>query len=337
MVAANDCVAADGGPCLVTSPPQANFKLSKLGDSLTLTNSDGFVEDQVATIPDQFTDGAWGRVNDGATNGYLLEPTFGTANTAAGTDYTPILRQFPNRLYNVGETIDLSADAFDPDNDALSWTHGALGDIQIDDMGLFTGTAGPAGNHTRILAVSDNDGVASQVLRWGFLAAPAQGPRLVLNEYNAVGDEAELLGGDGTVGNGGDWFEFLVVQDRLDLRGWTLELWDRKGDGDQLRQAASLTFNDNPALRAIPAGTLVVIGEEVENDFSFDAVDDWTIHLRVTNTANGAFFQPPDEGEVFNSTRVDSMVVIRDASGELAAPLAGETDAWDSANGGVNE
>lgn len=337
VIAANDCAAPGGGPCTVTAPPQANFKLSKLGDSLTLTNSDGFVEDQITAIPDQFTDGSWGRVNDGSSNGYLLEPTFGTANTAAGDDYVPVLRAFPNRLYNVGETIDLTADAFDPDNDPLAWGHGVLGDITIDETGRLTGTASPAGTHVRILAVSDSEGAASQPVSWTFIPPPTDGPRLVLNEYNAVPNDGELLGGDGTLGNGGDWFEFLVIEDRLDLRGWTIELWDRKGTADQLRNAASLTFNDNPALRSIPAGTLIVIGEEVENDFSFDAMTDWTIEFRVTNTANGAFFEPPRAGEIFNSTRADNMVLIRDSNGDIAGPVTGETDAWDTANGGVND
>jgi len=49
VIAANDCVTPAGGSCALTQPLQANFKLSKLGDSLTLTNSDGFVEDQVST------------------------------------------------------------------------------------------------------------------------------------------------------------------------------------------------------------------------------------------------------------------------------------------------
>jgi len=218
----------------------------------------------------------------------------------------------------------------------LTWTHGGLGDIMIDETGLLSGTALPSGSHTRVLAVSDDDGFASQLLRWTFLPPAQGGARMVLNEYNAVGDEDELLGGDGTVGNGGDWFEFLIVEDQLDIRGWTIELWDRKGRADQLRKAAELTFNDHPSLRSLAAGTLMVIGEEVENDFSFNAVDDWTIELNVTNSANGAYFEPPEPDEVFNSTRVDSMVLIRDDAG-IVGPLVGETDAWDSANGGVNE
>ena len=39
-----------------------------------------------------------------------------------------------------------------------------------------------------------------------------------------------------------DWYEFLVVEDLLDLRGWTIQLWDRDRTDDLLDRAASLTF-----------------------------------------------------------------------------------------------
>jgi len=56
--------------------------------------------------------------------------------------------------------------------------------------------------------------------------------RVLLNEYNAV-DPDRYLEGTGSdpywgrvYGNGGDWFELVVVQDHLDLRGWQLVMED---------------------------------------------------------------------------------------------------------------
>lgn len=340
VIAANDCDiagAANNTPCSFTSPPQANFKISKTGDSLTLTDDRGFVEDETGLIPDQFTDGSYGRVFDEGPLVYLERPTLGGGNNVnQGTDYAPVLRFFPDRIYNVGETVMQQAEAFDPDNDELTWGALSFGGVNLDSSGLVTGTATDAGIYVRPLRVSDNDGTASQFVTWRFLAPPAQTQRLVLNEYNAVAGGSELLAGQGPVGNGGDWFEFLVVEDNLDIRGWTIEIYDRKGSQDQLRNSSSLTFANRPELSALAAGTILVLSEENADDLSFDGNSDWTINLQVTNDANGVFFEAAGDEQVFNSTRSGNAVILRDAAGELVAPLAGETEAWDDANGGVN-
>ena len=50
---------------------------------------------------------------------------------------------------------------------------------------------------------------------------------VILNEYNAVIGSKFLGGGDGSdsyfgkvEGNGGDWFELVVITDQLDMRNW---------------------------------------------------------------------------------------------------------------------
>ena len=60
------------------------------------------------------------------------------------------------------------------------------------------------------------------------LAAALSAAPLILNEYNAV-DKDEIFeeGGrdshfDAVAGNGGNWFELVVVSDGLDARGWKL-------------------------------------------------------------------------------------------------------------------
>ena len=57
---------------------------------------------------------------------------------------------------------------------------------------------------------------------------------LILNEYNAVspGNYLDNSNSDTywgrVLGNGGDWFELVVTQDHVDVRGWELELSDEE-------------------------------------------------------------------------------------------------------------
>jgi len=58
---------------------------------------------------------------------------------------------------------------------------------------------------------------------------------IVVNEYNGVAP-TKFLNNSGTdtfwgriLGNGGDWFELVVVQDHLDLRGWKAIVSDNAG------------------------------------------------------------------------------------------------------------
>jgi len=340
VIAANDCDIpgqVNNTPCSFVNPPQANFKLSKLGDSLTLTNDLGFVEDETGALPDQFADGTYGFSFDQGQLVYLESPTVGTTNNVQpGSDYIPILRFFANRVYNQGEAVVQQVLAFDPDGDPLQWGSLSFGGVTMDADGMITGTASQPGTYVRPLRVSDSDGTASQFVEWTFLAPPPQSPRLVLNEYNAVADDQELFAGQGAIGNGGDWFEFLVLEDDLDIRGWTIETWDRKGDDDQLRRSAALTFANRIELSALSAGTILVISEEAADDLSFNGTSDWTINLQVDNEANGAFFEAAAADSRFNSTRSGQAVKILDADGDLVAPWAGETEAWDDATGGVN-
>ncbi len=58
---------------------------------------------------------------------------------------------------------------------------------------------------------------------------------ILVNEYNAVGECNFLQNGnsDPTLGtrleNGGDWIEFVVILDHLDLRGWDVVITNHTG------------------------------------------------------------------------------------------------------------
>jgi len=331
VVAANDADRTD------TTPLQTNFKFSSLGDTLKLTNPGGFVADEYAVLPQQFEDNSYGRPSDAGTPTYLSTFTPGEANGVAGDGYAPILRPFANRIYNAGEFVSHQVNAFDPDGDALAFSMAPLpSGLSMSSTGLIEGVLTSAGNVASNLTVTDADNdSASQLVQWLVLPAVTNPVPLVLNEYNAVAGERELLGG-GPLGNGGDWFEFVVIEDNLDLRGYQIDLYDRKGTGDQLRLAASVSFGDDVRIGSAPAGTIVTISEDNPDDLSFNGVDDWHINFQITNVANGAFFGQAGIGQVFNSTRSGQTVVIKDSTGAIVTPLSGESEAWDTANGGVS-
>lgn len=330
-------VVANDEDQVATDPLQTNFKLSSEGDSLKLTNPAGFVADEYTALPQQFADNSFGRPNDAGTAGYLAAATPGQANSVLGDGYDPILRPFSGRMYNVGESVSHQVNAFDPDGDTLSYSLTPMPPgLSISADGLITGTVNTVGSFVTTLTVIDGDGDSdSEPVQWAVLPAATGPAPLVLNEYNAVSDERELIGGS-AVGNGGDWYEFIVVEDQLDLRGYQIELYDAKGANDQLRLAATVTFGDDPRLARAPAGTIVTISEDNVDDLSFNGVDDWHINLQIDNGARGDFFVPAGLGAVFNSTRRGQTVLIKDANGVIVTPLSGETEAWDNANGGVS-
>jgi len=338
-------VAANGVDSASSDVLQTNFKIGKTGDTLRLTNADGFVADEILTLPPQFDDTSYGRPNDLGDQAYLAAPTPGTTNSAAGTAFAPVVRPFLNRIYNVGDTIDHQIDAFDPDGSPLSYFLSAVPGspfppptfLSIDATGRITGTAtAAAGTYASRITVTDN-GVQPQVVdvEWTVIGPPVgSSSPLVLNEYNAVASVREFIGESATPGNGngGDWYEFVVVEDNLDLRGYVIQLFDNKGD--QLRRPAStVRFGDDPRIANAPAGTIITISEEQLTDLNFDGVTDWHINFQISPTATGPFFTG---GGTFNSTRVGQAVLVRDAAGNVVVPLSGETEAWDDANGGVS-
>lgn len=336
--------ADDSAVPIIDGEVHAGFKLSKDGDSLTLWDADGIRRDATGDFPQQITDVSYGRYNNGDSFGYMTTTTPRAANAARSTGLDPVVRPFPRRLFNVGEAVNLAVDAFDPDGTALSYqmTPAVPGVSLNTTTGEITGTASPAGEYTTTISVRDGAGaVTSFGAEFRYFPAPAGGASLVLSEYNAVAPDRPL-GGDpdpvfGPVdGNGGDWYEFLVVEDNLDLRGWTIELWDRDRNSELLEMAAALTFTENPDLAGLPAGTLITISEDRADDVTFNPTEgDWHMNFQSNADLEGKYFTV-DSQESFNSTRDDQNVIIRDAAGAMRSPLVGETEAWDYGIGGVS-
>ena len=92
------------------------------------------------------------------------------------------------------------------------------------------------------------------------------------------------------VGNGGDWFELVVLED-LDLEGWTFEIWHLE-DG-LLERSAALEVVTGLGGLPVLAGTIVTISEDIPDDTSFDvAAGDWHINLQANANDDGFYFTP---------------------------------------------
>jgi hypothetical protein len=138
------------------------------------------------------------------------------------------------------------------------------------------------------------------ILSFLLLSASAHAAKLILNEYNAVSSENFLNGGDEfqdgdgnipppadaffgrVVGNGGDWFELVVVADHLDIRGWRLAIVD-----DDVPESP-LVFSNSAIWANLRAGTIITVSEDVPDDVSYSpAAGDWWINVRAADPADG--------------------------------------------------
>jgi hypothetical protein len=163
------------------------------------------------------------------------------------------------------------------------------------------------------------------------LSAAAWGADVILNEYNAVGSTSFLNGGDSSAddnggraadsyfgrvpGNGGDWFELVVVKDRLDMRGWQLDLYD-SGALDE-----TLTLTQNAIWTNLRSGTIITVAEDVPSDVSYDpAAGDWWIHVRASDNADGLYI----EKSSFAVSSSNWQLRIRNAAGQVVFGPAGE-------------
>ncbi|MCI0499450.1 MAG: hypothetical protein L0Y36_07195 [Planctomycetales bacterium] len=125
---------------------------------------------------------------------------------------------------------------------------------------------------------------------------------VILNEYNAV-DTTGFLGG-GTLaaddsggrasdsyfgrvmGNGGDWFELVVITDHLDMRGWMLDVYD-SGVLDK-----TLSLTNHTIWSDLRSGTIITVAEDVPSDISYNpAGGDWWIHVQAKSGTDGLYIE----------------------------------------------
>ncbi|MBX3396859.1 MAG: lamin tail domain-containing protein [Phycisphaerae bacterium] len=164
-------------------------------------------------------------------------------------------------------------------------------------------------------------------------AANTQGiSALILNEYNGVSstrflkDNASDTHFGRVVGNGGDWFELVVTQDNLDIRGWQLEVRDNVGNAAATLDV--LTFTQHPIWSNLRRGTIITVAEDVPEDVSYDpAGGDWWINVRANNSGTGIYITPdnfPVSNDNWQLTIVDQNgFVIFGPAGEGVQPVSG--------------
>ena len=226
--------------------------------------------------------------------------------------------------------------AADPNGDTITFSAASLpAGVTIDaSTGVLSGT--PTGVGTTSVVVSASDGGRSTATAFDWTVVAHDGPSevpVVLNEYNAVKSSETLADGGadpvlGRVqGNGGDWIELLVTQDEVDLRGWSVELWDRENGPLELRD--TIVFSQADVLAQVMSGTIITIAESQLEDASYDPRErDWTINARSATGVASALVT--DAAGNFDSNRHSFRVRIRDGAGTSRSPFMGETDEWRS-------
>lgn len=203
------------------------------------------------------------------------------------------------------------------------------------DAQQYTGSvsiAGKATLHARILDGADWSPPSLQVYT---LSAPAGPIRVLVNEFNAVSSQSYLGGGGAgdvangsdvtlgrVAGNGGDWFELVIIEDGLDLRGWTMQIWNEDEGIPTLD--AELTLTNSATLGDLRAGTILTISESLADDTSFDPrVDDWHMNVQSNSAGDGAFITAASQTN-FAINGDNTQIAILDAAGLPAALATGE-------------
>lgn len=134
--------------------------------------------------------------------------------------------------------------------------------------------------------------------------AQAASLKMVINEWNCVG-ASKVLNGEsnpgmdtyfGTVvGNGDNWVELAVIEDHLDIRGWTIQ-WDNADPAPN--NAGSISFTNNSVWSDLRQGTILVLHEndtdndqsggigELPSNTSYNPfADDWDILASIEDAA----------------------------------------------------
>ena len=157
------------------------------------------------------------------------------------------------------------------------------------------------------------------------------GADVILNEYNAVDPTSFLGGGDsasddkgaraadsyfGRVeGNGGDWFELVVITDHLDMRRWKLDIYENK------KLDKTLNLTNDVIWSNLRSGTIITVSEDVPSDISYDpAAGDWWINVQANDQGDGLYIDKSS----FKVSSKSWQLTIRNAAGDVVFGPAGE-------------
>jgi hypothetical protein len=154
---------------------------------------------------------------------------------------------------------------------------------------------------------------------------------VILNEYSAVAGGQFLNGGNSSadndggrasdsyfgrvMGNGGDWFELVVITDHLDMRNWRFDIYD----SGLLNETLALT-NHN-IWSDLRSGTIITVSEDVPSDINYNpAAGDWWINVQANNSADGLYISASN----FVVSNNNWQLRIRNGSGAIIFGPAGE-------------
>ena len=177
-------------------------------------------------------------------------------------------------------------------------------------------------------------------------AVPAAAAPILLNEYNAVGGGADDFvrdgdtffgaGDDRVAGNGGNWFELIVVEDGLDARGFRLAWTENENNDAGERTAGEIVLSDDAVWGNLRAGTLLTFietadgggaGVDTGTDLSFDpAAGDWWINVATRESQGGLVSTVTNDGAVgdFSVGRERWSLTILDRDGAVIIDASGE-------------
>ena len=164
----------------------------------------------------------------------------------------------------------------------LGLTDNGAGSADLDGTPPTTSDLGP---QEVTLTVSDGTDSASKTFS---LYVHPDTSAVLLNEYNAVASDKFLNGGDATAdddggtatdpvfgrveGNGGDWFELVVVRNgtagTVDLRGWRIELADNAGFPFAAEE--TIVLSQDSRWEAVPTGTILTFTEKRTSEGGLD-------------------------------------------------------------------
>lgn len=163
---------------------------------------------------------------------------------------------------------------------------------------------------------------------------------VILNEYNAVGNSGPIEDGDTVFmhidGNGGNWFELLVIND-VDMRGWTLN-WveDEEAANGDPQSTGTILLSDASLWSNVERGTMLTFietadaggqGIDTSTDVSFDPANgDWTMNFSTVNKQGDLVTTTTNDGAdgEFSVGNDNWTLTILNAKGELVFGPVGE-------------
>jgi len=211
-------------------------------------------------------------------------------------------------------------------------------------------TVAEVGTHEIVVQAADNSGTTTPSTQtYKITIAPGSSP-VILNEYNAVQSDNFLNGGTAAIdsdegpaandshfgrvaGNGGDWFELVVVGNgmagKTNLLNWTIEI-GKPDSTDIFSPLTIVTLSDPAVWSSVGNGTILTFIEKNSAAGGLDSEVNRVNELTTTGYAWSNFhLGTPSFISVSNLAELDidsnnTQFVIKDAGGKIVFGPAGE-------------